>query len=356
MFEVLDDYLVQIEGAGTLAQIGFGLVVSIVFTLIFRAIIRGPVLKKIESSENLYDDRVFALATPILNLGVVLTGIWLTFQWAYEEGSFERSAFAGGSVAILLVMMAQFLTALVDEFVPPIFKELDDRTHLDLSTMQTISVSAAKVIAWLAAILLALDQMKIDVTPILASATILTLVVGLALQETAGNLVSGMLMLIDKPFSKGDKVIVKGVKGKVIDVGIMTTKIRTGNERMVVIPNTSLAGEVVENYAQGSSLDNPDSMNLRFRVNTTLDQDAERVKEIMLKSINDCEYTVDYHKTEVLLYDISETALVFRLDCWVVDYNNERKAKDWILIEILKQFKAQGISVPFPHLTIKKEE
>ena len=55
MFEVLDDYLVQIEGAGTLAQIGFGLVVSIVFTLIFRAIIRGPVLKKSESSVQTFD-------------------------------------------------------------------------------------------------------------------------------------------------------------------------------------------------------------------------------------------------------------------------------------------------------------
>ena len=87
--------------------------------------------------------------------------------------------------------------------------------------------------------------MNIDITPILASATILTLVVGLALQETAGNLVSGMLMLIDKPFAKGDKVIVKGVKGKVVDVGIMTTKIRTGNERMVIIPNTSLSGQFV---------------------------------------------------------------------------------------------------------------
>lgn len=356
MLEVVAEYLDLVEDAGILAQLGVGLGASILATFIFRAIINGPVLRQIEKSENLYDDRVFVLATPLLNVGVLLTGIWMTFQWSYEADSFYRSAFAGGSIAVLLVMLAQFMTSLVDEFIPPIFQEIDDRTHLDLSTMQTISVSAAKVIAWLAAILLALDQMNIDITPILASATILTLVVGLALQETAGNLVSGMLMLIDKPFAKGDKVIVKGVKGKVVDVGIMTTKIRTGNERMVIIPNTSLSGQFVENYAQGSSLENPDSMNLRFRMNTTLDQDPELVKKIMTKAIDDCDYTVDYHKTEVLLYDITETALVYRLDCWVSDYNKERKAKDWILIEILKQFELQGVSVPFPHLTVKREE
>ncbi|HJM29757.1 MAG TPA: hypothetical protein QF529_01610, partial [Candidatus Thalassarchaeaceae archaeon] len=64
--EALTTYLDQIEEAGTLAQIGFGLVASIVFTFIFRTIINGPVLKRIKSSENLYDDRVFVLATPIL--------------------------------------------------------------------------------------------------------------------------------------------------------------------------------------------------------------------------------------------------------------------------------------------------
>jgi len=349
-------YLEVVEDYGTLAQLGFGLLVSVIATFLFRALINGPVTSRIARSKNLYDDRIFTLATPILNLGILLSGVWLTFQWSFQEGSFERSAFAGGSMALLLVMVAQFLTALVDEFIPPIFQEMDDRTHLDLSTMQTITVSAAKVVAWLAAILIALQQMNIDVTPILASATILTLVVGLALQETAGNLVSGMLMLLDKPFSKGDKVIVKGVKGKVVDVGLMTTKIRTGNERLVVIPNTSLSGEVVENYAQGSTLENPDSMNLRFRVRTGLDEDAELVKEIMLKAIADCEFTVDYVKTEVLLYDISETALVFRLDCWVGDYNKERKAKDWILIEILSQFREKGISIPFPHLTVKNQD
>jgi len=356
MLEVVSDYLDLVEDAGTLAQIGVGLGISILTTFLFRAIVNGPVLRRIQKSENLYDDRVFILATPVLNIGVLLTGIWMTFQWSYEAESFARSAFAGGSIAILLVMLAQFMTSLVDEFIPPIFHEIDDRTHLDLSTMQTISVSAAKVLAWLAAILLALDQMNIDITPILASATILTLVVGLALQETAGNLVSGMLMLVDKPFAKGDKVIVKGVKGKVVDVGLMTTKIRTGNERLVIIPNTSLSGELVENYAKGSTLENPDSMNLRFRVNTTLDQDPEKVKKILLKAINDCEHTVDYVKTEVLLYDITETALVFRLDCWVDTYNNERKAKDWILIEILRQFSSEGISIPYPHLTVKNEE
>lgn len=56
-----------------------------------------------------------------------------------------------------------------------------------------------------------------------------------------------------------------------------------------------------------------------------------------------------------MLEDITETAPVFRLDCWVEDYNKERKAKDWILIEMLERFKSKDIGILFPHLTVKQE-
>ena len=356
MILLVESYIEDIESASKIVQIILGIVISIVVTLISRLILRGPLLNAISSSDNLYDDRIFNLATPILNTGVFLVGIWLTFHLIFEEGSFERSAFAGGSAAILLILFAQFLTSLVDEFIPPLFETMDEKTSLDLSTLKTISVSASKLLAWVAAILIALDQLSIDITAIVASATILTLVIGLALQETAANLVSGLLMLLDKPFSKGDKVIVMGVKGRVDDVGLMTTKIRTGNERLVVIPNTTLSGEIVENYALGGSQGDQNSMNLRFRVRTALDADPKLVKSIINNAISDCNFTIESSKTEVLLYDITETALVFRLDCWVDDYNSERKAKDWLLVEILAQFKENNIGIPFPHLTVRQEE
>lgn len=356
MWTILESYFQNLQSSSIMIQISVGILVSIVATLISRLILRGPILRAISASNNIYDDRIFNLATPILNTGVFLIGIWLTFRFVFEEGSFERSVFAGGSAAILLILFAQFLTSLVDEFIPPLFESMDEKTSLDLSTLKTITVSTSKLLAWLAAILIALDQMNIDITAIVASATILTLVIGLALQETAANLVSGLLMLLDKPFSKGDKVIVMGVKGRVDDVGLMTTKIRTGNERLVVIPNTTLSGEIVENYALGGSRGDQDSMNLRFRIRTSLDADPKIVKSLILDIINDCSFTIDNPKTEVLLYDITESALVFRLDCWVDDYNSERKAKDWLLIEILERFKSNNIEIPYPHLTVKQEE
>ena len=237
MYDLIQQYFIDFEEASKITQISIGISLSILMTLISRLVLRGPVMKAISSSDNLYDDRIFSLATPLLNVGVFLIGIWLTFDYIFEEESFERVAFAGGSAVILLILFAQFLSSIVDEFIPPLFKSMDEKTSLDLSTLKTITVSASKLLAWVAAVLIALDQLNIDITAIIASATIITLIIGLALQETAANLVSGLLMLLDKPFSKGDKVIVMGVKGRVHDVGLMTTKIKTGNCLLYTSPS-----------------------------------------------------------------------------------------------------------------------
>ena len=117
MYDLIQQYFIDFEEASKITQISIGISLSILMTLISRLLLRGPVMKVISSSDNLYDDRIFSLATPLLNVGVFLIGIWFTFDYVFEEKSFERVAFAGGSAAILLILFAQFLSSVVDEFI-----------------------------------------------------------------------------------------------------------------------------------------------------------------------------------------------------------------------------------------------
>ena len=130
MYDLIQQYFIDFEEASKITQISIGISLSILMTLISRLALRGPVMKAISSSDNLYDDRIFSLATPLLNVGVFLIGIWLTFDYIFEEESFERVAFAGGSAVILLILFAQFLSSIVDEFIPPLFKSMDEKTCL----------------------------------------------------------------------------------------------------------------------------------------------------------------------------------------------------------------------------------
>ena len=80
MYDLIQQYFIDFEESSKITQISVGISLSIVMTLISRLVLRGPVMKAITSSDNLYDDRIFSLATPLLNVGVFLIGIWLTFD------------------------------------------------------------------------------------------------------------------------------------------------------------------------------------------------------------------------------------------------------------------------------------
>lgn len=317
-------------------------------------IAKGPLLKLISRSKNQLDDRLFDHFRPLINVGTLLVGTWLTFNWVFEDGTFPQLAFGGGSVLILLWISAKCLSSVLADFIPIFFSHWDDNSEIDLVGIQKGVIGVSNVVIWSAAIMMSLSQFDIDVTAIVASATVLSLVLGMALQESASGLVAGALMAFDKPFKRGDKVIVAGTKGRIADIGLLSTSIKTGEERMVIIPNKQLATEVIENYALGNT-ENPEQMNLRHRLQVGKQSDPAMVKKIIMQILDECEYTMSHAKTEILLYDILDSGLMFRIDCWISDYNEERRARDWILCEIINRFRNSNIELPYPHLEISKD-
>ena len=335
-------------------QLSVGLGLSVIGTILINLVAKGPLLKLISRSKNTLDDRLFEHFRPLINVGTLLVGTWLTFDWVFENGTFPQLAFGGGSVILLLWISAKCLSNIVVDFIPIFFSHWDDDTEIDLIGIQNGAIAVSNVVIWSAAIMMSLSHFNVDVTAVIASATVLSLVIGMALQESASGLVAGALMAFDKPFKRGDKVIVAGTKGRITDIGLLSTSIKTGEERMVIIPNKQLATEIIENYAQGNT-ENPEQMNLRHRLQVGKQSDPAIVKQIIMEILDDCEYTMKHDKTEILLYDILDSGLMFRIDCWISDYNEERRARDWILCEIIKRFNASNIELPYPHLEISKD-
>jgi small-conductance mechanosensitive channel len=210
-----------------------------------------------------------------------------------------------------------------------------------------------KIAIWIGAAMVIFAQLNIDITGILASATIISLVVGMALKETASNLVSGMMMVMDKPFEVGDKVTVMGVTGKVVDVGIMSTKIKTGQEHQVVIPNKSISGKEVINFAKGGPEDSPKRVNLRLNIGVGYDEEPAHIKQMLLDVVRECDYIIDNPAPTALFRDMLDSALLFRLNCWVRDYSDEWVARDWILTRVLERCIDEGIDIPYPHMQLK---
>ena len=330
-----------------------GLSCSVIAGALVQIIAKGPVVKLISKSDNKYDDAIFDLATPLINAGVVLAGLWLTIMWVFESDSSKSMMFAKLIVIILVYMLARFAVQIVELFVPLVIENLNKRANMDLEGVESLIFSGLKVAIWVGAAMVIFAQLNIDITGILASATIISLVVGMALKETASNLVSGMMMVMDKPFEVGDKVTVMGVTGKVVDVGIMSTKIKTSQDHQVVIPNKSISGKEVINFAKGGPEDTPKRVNLRLNIGVGYDEEPAHVKQMLLDVVRECDYIIDNPPPTALFRDMLDSALLFRLNCWVRDYSDEWVARDWILTRVLERCIDEDIDIPYPHMQLK---
>jgi small-conductance mechanosensitive channel len=335
------------------ALTGFG--GSLLLAFLVRYLAVGPLKFVIGKSENEYDDKLFKLATPLINAGVFITGLWATLLWVWGGDSTGKAVAATVLMCVLLFLVGRFLSKSVDEFFPHAIEGMKARMGVDVANIQTLITAVLKIAIWGSAAMVILDQLNVNVTAFIASATILSLVIGMALQETAGSMVSGMMMMADKPFQKGDKITVMGIRGTVVDIGMMSTKLRTGEEYMVIIPNKTISGEVVTNFALGGPVTSPGRVNLRMIFGVDYSEVPSHVKRVLIEIAEDCDYIAKEPAPTVLFLEMLDSAITFRLNCFIKDYRDEWVARDWINTHVLERFAEEDIGIPYPHMQLKYE-
>ena len=95
-----------------------GLSCSVIAGALVQLIAKGPVMRLISKSDNKYDDAIFDLATPLINAGVILFGVWLTISWVFDNTSTNSMLMSTFIVIILLFMVGRFLSQGVEIFIP----------------------------------------------------------------------------------------------------------------------------------------------------------------------------------------------------------------------------------------------
>jgi small-conductance mechanosensitive channel len=195
---------------------------------------------------------------------------------------------------------------------------------------------------------LALSTIGIELLGILASLAVFSLIIGLAVQQTLGNIVNSFMLAIDQPFEVGDRIEVDGIQGNVVSVGILSTKIITITEQLVIIPNNRLIDSTITNFARGGGDGVATRVSLRIDVGVDYDENSAHVKQVMSNVASKCEYVLSDPQPMVLLRDLGDYAKIYRLYAWIEDYSDEFLARDWLLREIDVRFGIESISIPYP--------
>jgi len=190
-------------------------------------------------------------------------------------------------------------------------------------------------------VLAALGQMGIETTSLVAVLGAAGLAIGLALQGSLTNFAAGIIIIIFHPFGVDDWIEVDGYSGYVTDIHLLTTNLRTLDNRAVIVPNSTLTDDgLVNNSTLGK-------LRLDLVVGVDYSTDIDRVKQIFAEIVAEDARVLEEPTPIIGLLEMADSSLNFAVRPWVLsdDYFPARFA---IQEAIKKRLDAEGISIPFP--------
>lgn len=208
----------------------------------------------------------------------------------------------------------------------------------------TLIKSCIRVALYLLLLLIVASSMGIDVTGVVALASVLTLAVSLALQNALSNVVGGFTLLSNKPFVSGDFVEIAGQSGTVLEIGLTYTKLATADNKIVSIPNSSVVSAQIVNYSTSGT------RRVDVKVSAAYTCSVEEVLDA-LRQAGNVPTTLKEKAPFAAVSNYGESAIEYVLQVWCAsgDY--------WTtLFEVNKNIKAtfeeKGVAMTYPHLNV----
>lgn len=190
-----------------------------------------------------------------------------------------------------------------------------------------------------------LIELGFDLTGLLATAGVATLAIGFAAQTSLSNLISGLFLIGEKPFKIGDLVRVNETTGFVESIDLLSIKIRTFENLFVRIPNESMIKNPVTNLTRYPI------RRMDMNIGVAYKEDVGKVFGILQELARENPYALDDPEPLILFNTFGESALEFRYGLWF-ERSNFLKLRNSIMREIKERFDAEGIEIPFPHVTL----
>ena len=347
-FSTLMGYLEEVEEIGLLAQVGVSLGLTLVFLLLTRYVLLRAAWRIVKRTDATWDND---LLDPIANrvyIFVLMAGVELTMMWTIGRNDAFYTAVAPYFSGIYILLSASIISVAIKFIVPAALDRYNTNKSVTVTGGNPLVVFASRGIVWFMAIYLALQEVGIELLGILASLAVFSLIIGLAVQQTLGNMLNSFMLAVDQPFEVGDRIEVEGVTGTVMSVGILSTKILTLTEQLVVIPNNRLVDSTITNFARGGGDGMGSRVTLTLDIGVDYDERSSHVKQVIMEVASKCPHVEQDPAPRVLLRELADFSKNYRLYVWLGDYGEEFLATDWLLREVDQAFVREGISIPYP--------
>lgn len=341
-------YLDEINALNDYFRLGIAVLLTLVALFLAKYAVIRPWWKFVTSTDADWDDH---LHRPLANRTYTLilaVSSQLTIRWIMGTSSSTFDATEPVFAAFYIILSASILSVSIKHLIPVLMDQFSAQGSVTVSGSNSIIVFFLRTVVWFAGLYFALNQLGIELLGILASLAVFSLIIGLAVQQTLGNIVNSFLLSIDRPFEVGDRIEVDDTWGSVVSVGILSTKVLDRDERLVVIPNNTLVQSTIVNHARGGGDGIARRISIVLDIGVDYREDIDHVKYTLLQLAKECPYVIDKPEPRILLHELADFAKIFRVYTWVEDYSDEYVARDWLLRNIDERFGKENINIPFP--------
>lgn len=190
-------------------------------------------------------------------------------------------------------------------------------------------------------IIAAIDRLGIETTSLIAVMGAAGLAVGLALQGSLSNFAAGVLIVIFRPYRVGDFVEAAGVSGSVEQVQILTTILKTPDNKQIIVPNSAIMSSIITNFSAN------ETRRVDLTIGVSYDDDLDKVQKTLQEIVDADERILKDPACVIRVHELADSSVNFVVRPWVAsgDFWNVY----WDLTEtIKKRFDHDGISFPFP--------
>ena len=224
------------------------------------------------------------------------------------------------------------------------FKKLDESTSFSLYQI-------IRYIVWIIAIVLMLDTIGISITVLIAGSAALLVGVGLGLQQTFNDFVSGIILLVEGSTKIGDVLEIDGDVVIIQNIGLRTSRGLNRDDIVVIIPNSQITTNKVINWSHQSK-----KTRFRIDVGVAYGSDVDKVIKVLEASALEHPDVTDSNLVEARLIDFGNSSLDFQVLFFSKNVFRIEKVKSDIRKIISRKFIENGITIPFPQLDLHVKE
>ena len=211
--------------------------------------------------------------------------------------------------------------------------------------LQSFIRSISYFLLLLIVVIASLSQLGINTSSLVALIGAAGLAIGLSLQNSLQNFAAGVMLLIFKPFQKGDQIETGGTVGTVQQMGILVLELRTSDNKTVLIPNSSVFSGKITNYSAN------DTRRLNFVFDIAYDTDLRKAKEIILQILTNEGKVLSTPAPDVSVSELAANSVKLGAQAWV-NTSDASSAYSSVLEQVKLAFDEAGIVIPFNQLDV----